>query len=265
MDSLEDRSMTQSQESHIPSRVALLARADMLLVLADLLRSPAHQWPRQALPAAADIDQLMAVADIGDADGALAAELRNAVSEAAIVQRDQLSDEHHRLFEGAMPCPLNETAYVRRDKGAIIGDLAGFYAAFGFEPSTASGEKCDHLLVELEFIAALLVMTAEAHDAEQRATAAAALSDFAAAHAGDWIPAVCTLLGEVTVLPLFQHTAGALELLWQRLVADHGWPITPETAAASARQDEPESPYECGAPGADQLVALSVGGEECAT
>lgn len=61
--------------------------------------------------------------------------------------------------KGAGSVPLYETEYGRARamvKGQELADLAGFYKAFGLDPS-ASKEMIDHICVELEFYALLLL------------------------------------------------------------------------------------------------------------
>lgn len=69
-----------------------------------------------------------------------------------------------------------------------MADIAGFYRAFGFE---VSGERPDHIVPELEFVALLLVkegyarMSGEIEGAELCATAR---GKFVAEHVGAWLP-----------------------------------------------------------------------------
>jgi TorA maturation chaperone TorD len=107
-----------------------------------------------------------------------------------------LEPEYCRLFLGSAPCPPNETAWGdgRRFGGmaAELADLQGFYRAFGFELSPLAHDTADHLCVELEFLAALLVKDAyaryqgcdEAHEVASRAVHA-----FLEAHLGRWVDA----------------------------------------------------------------------------
>jgi TorA maturation chaperone TorD len=158
-------------------------------------------------------------------------------------------DEYHRLFEGAMVCPLNETAYIRRDKGAILGDLAGYYRAFGWATTGHGGEKADHLLTELEFAAMLLSMEARAEVEQRRPEAEVtrdALASFASDHLNDWLAVVCERICASTVLPLYADTAKAIALLWQASVELHGWPVI-QSPTAMAMPEEADWPLECGA------------------
>ncbi|MCZ7582039.1 MAG: molecular chaperone TorD family protein [Deltaproteobacteria bacterium] len=99
--------------------------------------------------------------------------------------------EHNRLFLGNVICPINEAGYIRRDKGAILADAAGFYRAFGFSLPDDAGERVDHLVGELEFLALLRVMSANARiagHADEARVADEAASDFVADHLGEWLP-----------------------------------------------------------------------------
>ncbi len=91
--------------------------------------------------------------------------------------------------------PAYETSY-EASRGAPGGmtfqmaDIAGFYRAFGFE---VSGERPDHLVPELEFLALLLVkegyarMSGEVEGAE---LCAAARAKFMVEHLGAWLPSL---------------------------------------------------------------------------
>lgn len=86
-------------------------------------------------------------------------------------QGEELESESVRLFDhGSAENPLHETGYGR-DRSLAIGerlaDVAGFYRAFGVDP--VGEERADHLAVELEFYAWLLLKgayLAETGDAE---------------------------------------------------------------------------------------------------
>jgi TorA maturation chaperone TorD len=239
----------------------LLAQADMLLLAADLLR-PGPPRGHIMLPTSADAAELAAAAFPGRADvrEALAALLASASE----TDERRWSDEYHRLFEGPLACPVNETAYIRRDKGAILADLCGFYRAFGFTPASgadAPGEKPDHMCCELEFAAILMIKLASApasdHDDAAEVTQEA-LRRFAADHLSEWMASFCAQLAKTTSLPFYERTAELLQAVWQVLIATHDWPaIAP---AADADSGEPSSPYECGLATSEPNVELRLGG-----
>jgi TorA maturation chaperone TorD len=179
------------------------------------------------------------------------------------------SDEYHRLFEGAMVCPLNETAYIRRDKGVIIGDICGFYSAFGWDPLKQRGEKPDHLVTELQFLGVLLTMLAQVQfedDNNRSQIVMDGLRKFGSDHLGDWLPVVADNVAEKTRSPSYRALSQALKLFWSALVADREIPVTPPEAIAPipsiptlapADEDLVDSPYEpCGFESAPGLVQL---------
>jgi TorA maturation chaperone TorD len=245
--------------------LALLARADLLLLLADALRPPMRQASSLVDVTRADVEQLLRTADLNCVDVNCveldAPELSTAMSAMldafAAMDEQAWAGEYHRLFEGAMLCPLNETAYIRRDKGAVLGDLCGFYRAFGWQPDATCAEKPDHLVCELEFTAMLLVMAACAKqrgDAQACDVAIDALDKFAAAHLGDWLTSACAWLGQQASLPFYREVAAATVRLWSVLSHRHGWPLSEPAEAAPATPatpagDDLQGPYECGAPG----------------
>lgn len=224
-------------------QVRFLAQADLLLLAADLLRSPGSLPTESWNDALAQLDELLAAAGLAPASARQP--LRAALAAAAATLPDDWSDEYHRLFDAAMVCPPNQTAFVRRDKGAVIADLTGFYGAFGFTPRPGIGEKPDHIITELEFTAALLAMLAAAEGApERQSIVRSALAAFATSHVNDWICIFAGRLEMVAAIPLFAAAASALADLWTSLATFHALP-RPESATGNPL-DEPESPYECG-------------------
>lgn len=224
-----------------------LSHADLLLLIADLLREPTEELPWHQLP------QLLAIA-VTDAPGLREAwEQLRAQAEATDPQ--VWSVEHHRLFEGAMACPANQTAYLRRDKGVVIGDLCGFYSAFHLAPTHHSGEKPDHLVTQLEFLSLLLVMTVGGVGVEAvaRRIAADAARTFADDHMAPWLGLCSTYLRRTTALPLYHALAEVIDQTWVSLWPEHGW------AALTVYEVEPHS-EECGSLN-DPWVPLRIRGE----
>lgn len=74
---------------------------------------------------------------------------------------DDLRSEYIECFERSALSPLYEGEYGRVrmvSKTAVLADLSAFYQAFGFELAEGDGhETGDHLAVELEFYALLLM------------------------------------------------------------------------------------------------------------
>ena len=210
--------------------VTLAAQADLVLLTVEMLR-PQWDFPAEG-DQAEPYDELLRYA-LGDAaeysdEAANRPSPRSALAEvvrcANQLSYEDWSDEYWRLFDGAQACPLNQASYIRRDKGTILGDLSGFYHAFGFRGSTVHGERPDHLLCQLEFIAMMLAMASQASDEPSRQTVMQALSDFACDHMHDWLPAACWQMCEATHIEYFAAVSQWLFVLWQTLSDGHQWP-----------------------------------------
>lgn len=230
----------------------LAAQADLLLLCADLLRPPTSNEPRPSgsgplrpaeEPSVQELRDLCAASGLGDA-----AALNQRIDQAIQTRRTALlSEEHTRLFDARQACPLNQTAYIRRDKGAILGDLCGFYRAFGFTLA-ATGEKADHLVTELEFLAMLLSMQAAAlqdGNAEQAEIAHDAARRFMETHLNDWVLSACVRLEQTTASEHYLAVAACLGEFWQQLAAI--WAIPPADAVAPVNVEEiAQTQFECG-------------------
>jgi TorA maturation chaperone TorD len=255
--------------------LSLAAQADLIFLTVDMLHAPQasqesgrSQWfdvpsdelqqlVRAAFGAVADQPR-QAAGECNPLE--LAAACPSPLSALADVQRcakniesDVWSDEYFRLFDGATACPLNQASYIRRDKGRILGDLSGFYNAFGWQSSTTLGERPDHLLCQLEFVAMLLAAASRAPDGESYEVVKQALSQYAREHMHDWLPSVCWQLCEQTRLEYFAAVAQWLLVLWQSLTDLHAWPIDLLPVHHMQPITDPENPYECGAPDLHQI------------
>lgn len=233
-------------------QIRLLAQADLLLLIADLFRSPENI--RHSLDALKKSNVRMLI----DATGlkrktGLVAQLHKAVKLARNANKNEWAACYRLLFDGAMICPINEAGFIRRDKGAIIADVCGFYRAFGWAATEQTGERPDHLLVELEFAAMLLVMAARAETRRQAQMAESALAKFARHHLNDWLLVFCDQLIHSTSYALLVEAADLLKIVWPALVRWHDWTVDPAPPGPVGFGEEPENPYECGAP---DLVAL---------
>ncbi len=77
----------------------------------------------------------------------------------------EFCDEYDRVFGLLLSkeCPPYETQYCPQTFSVFrshqLGDIAGYYRAFGLEPSSKSPERHDHISLELEFMAWLNIKT----------------------------------------------------------------------------------------------------------
>jgi TorA maturation chaperone TorD len=108
----------------------------------------------------------------------------------------ELRDEHRRVFSNviALDCPPYETLFGNDHvfgQSYVMGDIAGFYSAFGLQLSPDIHERLDHLSVELEFMHYLAYKESYAilHDgAEKLKTVIEAEKKFVKEHIGRWVP-----------------------------------------------------------------------------
>jgi TorA maturation chaperone TorD len=115
---------------------------------------------------------------------------------------DALLAQYDEVFGLVVPreCPPYETEYYPTQeifgRAQQMADIAGFYRAFGIEPSRSSPERPDHLGLELEFLAFLLLkkrlaLAALDHDpeaAEQASVCKEAERAFFRDHLAWWVP-----------------------------------------------------------------------------
>jgi TorA maturation chaperone TorD len=234
----------------------LLARADLLLTLA-VLFAPPTALTTTAVRAMepADFEGLACAA--GHAEGKLVGGLAE-LTALARERTDAWVEEHARLFEGAGAGRANETNYVRRDRGAILGDIAGFHTAFGVAAVGSTGERIDHMTAELEFLAFLLVMEANAHqrDPAQITISRDAIGRFLTDHLGLWVGALRAEIDGVLPGGFFARLAAITDGLCHEIAASYG--VTLVVYGNPPRSDL-GTPFECGA--VEKTTAGSFGSE----
>jgi len=133
-----------------------LARECVYRFLAAVAGGPYSGWGRALDANGQDlaIDAAAWLLSGCDAFGRLAEELR--------APREALRTQYDQVFGLVVPreCPPYETEYYPTEetfgRSQQMADAAGFYRAFGIEPSRSSPERPDHLALELEFMAFLL-------------------------------------------------------------------------------------------------------------
>lgn len=109
---------------------------------------------------------------------------------------ETLQSEYQRTVGHTMSkeCPLYETQYGAAhvfQQVHELGDIQGFYRAFGLDISEIEKERCDHVSVELEFMHFLLYKQAyaiENHGDEKAQICVDAQKKFLKEHIGKWVP-----------------------------------------------------------------------------
>jgi DMSO reductase family type II enzyme chaperone len=124
--------------------------------------------------------------------------------------------EHVALFQREVRCPPYEGAYgppQMAGKATLLADVAGFYRAFGLEPTEDQPEVEDHLAAELEFMSLLALKEAWAlagSSAEGLEVTRGAQRAFLTDHLGRWASAFAARLAETA--PPGVHAASAVLL-----------------------------------------------------
>jgi TorA maturation chaperone TorD len=129
----------------------------------------------------------------------------------------EIEGEYVFLFDRQVRCPPYEGGYgdaaQLAGKGAALADVAGFYAAFGLEPSAGQADTEDHIVAELEFMSALALKEAwalgEDHGEGLAVTRQAQIA-FLTDHLGRWAAAFAEALAGATPLPYYRAGARAL-------------------------------------------------------
>lgn len=115
-----------------------------------------------------------------------------------------LQAEYRRIFGHVISqeCPPYEAQYGSShvfQQAQILGDIAGFYRAFGLEVSDQAKDRLDHIAVELEFMYFLAYKEAYAlvhHGEEAASSCREAQRKFFQEHLGRWAPLFFQLLGK---------------------------------------------------------------------
>ena len=117
-------------------------------------------------------------------------------------QLSDLQSEHRRVFSNVitLDCPPYETLFGNDHVFAqshVMGDISGFYRAFGVELSKDVHERLDHLSVEFEFMHFLAYKESysRCHDgADKTQIVVDAQKKFVKNHIGRWVPLFSRML-----------------------------------------------------------------------
>ncbi|MEC4674353.1 MAG: molecular chaperone TorD family protein [Nitrospirota bacterium] len=126
-----------------------------------------------------------------------------------------LRDEHRRVFSNviALDCPPYETLFGNDHvfgQSYVMGDIAGFYTAFGLQLAQDIHERLDHLSVELEFLHFLAYKESYAlcHDGPEKVkTVVEAEKKFVKEHIGRWVPLFSGMLNKKANYGLYKIIA----------------------------------------------------------
>jgi putative dimethyl sulfoxide reductase chaperone len=173
-------------------------------------------------------------------------------------QLADLQSEHRRVFTNVitLDCPPYETLFGNDHVFAqshVMGDIAGFYKAFGVELSKDIHERLDHLSVEFEFMHFLTYKESysRCHDGVEKTDIVVdAQKKFVKNHIGRWVPLFCRMLAKKADSGLFKLIADSMSDWMDFEVAFLG--VTPQPYSEAdyrpATFSAPEGQtYECGA------------------
>ena len=179
-------------------------------------------------------------------------------SECVNWQLVDLQAEHRRVFSNVitLDCPPYETLFGNDHvfaQSQVMGDIAGFYRAFGVELSKDIHERLDHLSVEFEFMHFLAYKESysRCHDgADKTQIVLDAQKKFVKNHIGKWVPLFCRMLVKKADSGLYKHVADLMAEWMDFEAAFLG--VIPQTYAETdyrpATFNSPEGQtYECGA------------------
>lgn len=179
-------------------------------------------------------------------------------SECVNWQLSDLQAEHRRVFSNVitLDCPPYETLFGNDHifaQSHVMGDIAGFYKAFGVELSKDIHERLDHLSVELEFMHFLTYREsyARCHDGKDKTEIVVeAQKKFVKNHIGRWVPLFSRMLAKKADAGFFKKIADMMSE-WMDFEALY-LGVTPqpysETDYRPATFHAPEGQsYECGA------------------
>lgn len=163
-----------------------LARADVYRLLSSAFVYPGKEEMESLQELAADVEDSINLLpyDIKEEYKAFSGDIAKADAEG-------LRPEYTELFLTRMFCPPTETIYGKSSFNTpnILGDISGYYKAFGFTLSDKAAVSHDNIAVELEFMSFLELKIAyalEQKNEENLDICLTAKKGFLAEHIGRW-------------------------------------------------------------------------------
>jgi len=169
-----------------------------------------------------------------------------------------LQDEHRRVFSNviSLDAPPYETLFGNEhvfQQSHTMGDIAGYYKAFGLELAEVVHERLDHLSIEFEFLHFLAYKESYAlcHDGEEKLQiVVTANKKFVRDHIGRWVPMFADMASKKAQRGFYMHLCELCKAFLKFECAYLG--VTPqpykETDYKPATFNPPEGAvFECGA------------------
>lgn len=215
------------------------------------LLAKSFKYPSEQVPEAAYEETLRDFLALRPGDNTLQDSIDALASDRALLNadgiRDKLEAEYNRLFAhlGSAKCPPYETEYGFENvfqKTEAMADIAGFYNAYGLEPSAADTERVDFISMELEFMSYLALHEAYAREHQENEHLEVCLDTqkkFIGEHLGRWVTIFTRILTQNTVngfykqlgvltAELLDAEAARFDIILQKVTA----PNTPEVQAS---------------------------------
>jgi DMSO reductase family type II enzyme chaperone len=175
------------EETLMTEKEMALARADVYRLLSTAFIYPGKEELESLRELAADVEDSINLLPYDIKEEYLAFSRNIAKADA-----EDLKPEYTELFLTRMFCPPSETVYGKNSFNTpnILGDISGFYKAFGFRLSGKAEVAHDNIAVELEFMSFLELKIAYALEQEMEANldiCQSAKKRFLAEHIGRWI------------------------------------------------------------------------------
>ena len=168
------------------------------------------------------LESFLKFLDIRKENGSSASEFENSLVNALNYSLDEyalegMENEYNRLFTAGVDIlvPIYETEYAMDTifaKTKELADLNGFYGAFGLQLGKDSNrERPDHVSIEMEFMASLLIKEAYARNEgwdDKVNVCLDARKKFLKDHIGRWGPTFCTVIKHKTDIEFYKVLAG---------------------------------------------------------
>ncbi|OGL42566.1 MAG: hypothetical protein A2042_09355 [Candidatus Schekmanbacteria bacterium GWA2_38_11] len=139
-----------------------------------------------------------------ESENAIAERVNSLISSVRNFSLEDMQAKFSRIFGHTVSteCSPYETEYGKAhvfQQSQSLGDIAGFYRAFGLETSDTAKERLDHISMELEFMYFLIFKENYAREhnrGEDGKVCHEAQKKFLKEHLGTWVPLFTRLLSE---------------------------------------------------------------------